>query len=106
MSHREHLEDHDCTTPQPPNKSEGACVELKECHESGEDKDKDYYFMDTTLLGQMHGECMWEDHEMHKIIRFSLQLVNVRSLFQFLSLVVMLKGFMLTEINCLKWNIR
>ena len=55
--HSEPLEDHDCTTaPHSPNNREGECLELKDYDETGEDKDKDYYFMDTTLLGQLYGE--------------------------------------------------
>ena len=41
------LQDHDYTAA--PIKTEDECIELKEYDE---DKDKDYYFMDTTQLGQ------------------------------------------------------
>ena len=38
------------------DKNEGENLELKEIDETNTDKDKDYYFMDTTLIGNL--ECM------------------------------------------------
>ena len=55
-SRSEHLEDHDYIThsiaPHQYDKSEGESLELKENDETQAEKDKDYYFMDTTLIGE------------------------------------------------------
>ena len=37
------------------DKSEGENLGLKEINETNTDKDKDYYFMDTTLIGNLIG---------------------------------------------------
>ena len=41
------------------DKNEGENLELKEIEETNTDKDKDYYFMDTTLIGKLISlECI------------------------------------------------
>ena len=34
------------------NRAGGECIELRECDERMEEKNKDYYFMDATLLSE------------------------------------------------------
>ena len=46
LAHSGSLEDQDYTPA--PTKTEMECIELKE---NEDEKDKDYYFMDTSLLG-------------------------------------------------------
>ena len=62
ICHSKPLEDNDYVThsvakPHQHNdgkdKNEGENLELKECDETRTDKDKDYYFMDTTLIGNL-----------------------------------------------------
>ena len=58
---RQYLEEHDYVThtvePQQnqdgQDKNEGESLELKKNEETSTDKDKDYYFMDTTLIGEI-----------------------------------------------------
>ena len=49
------VDDHDNDYNIPPHttaESEADCIELRQRDETLEDGEKDYYFMDTTLLGQ------------------------------------------------------
>ena len=58
---RQYLDDHDYATHMVEphqiedghDKNEGESFELKESDEAQTDKDKDYYFMDTTLIGEI-----------------------------------------------------
>jgi hypothetical protein len=53
MHTSESLGDHDYTTPPSKPQNTSMCIELKESEDIQEDKDKDYYFMDTTLIGKV-----------------------------------------------------
>ena len=46
----------------PPHTTQVECVELKESDEPTDDVDKDYYFMDTTVLGQSSNIIMYMHH--------------------------------------------
>ena len=74
------LEDHDHVThtveshlyQDGHDKNEEESLELKDSDETQTDKDKSYYFMDTSLIGEVMKSMKYED--CHK---FGLQLVNV-----------------------------
>ena len=46
----------------PPHTTQEECVELKESDEPTDNVDKDYYFMDTTVLGQSSNIIMYMQH--------------------------------------------